>query len=103
MISAQQDTGNIETCYQGALTDADRVLVFLREPDNPAALIARGDAYYFLGRFEHALVRRVGIMEGQETCKFIFIISFPLIQTLEVGKLQIVVHDLHLMFKPLFS
>ena len=50
--------GNIETCYQGALTDADRVLVFLREPDNPAALIARGDAYYFLGRFEHALVRR---------------------------------------------
>lgn len=63
LISAQQEMGNIETCYQGALTDADRVLVFLREPDNPAALIARGDAYYFLGRFEHALVRRVGIME----------------------------------------
>lgn len=62
LISAQQ-MGNIETCYQGALTDADRVLVFLREPDNPAALIARGDAYYFLGRFEHALVRRVGIMK----------------------------------------
>ena len=34
-----------------------QVLVFLRESDNPGALIARGDAYYFLGRFEHALVR----------------------------------------------
>ena len=44
--------------YEGALTDADRVLVFLREPDNPAALIARGDAFYFMGRFEHALVRQ---------------------------------------------
>ena len=32
------------------------MLVFLREPYNPGALIARGDAYYFLGKFEHALV-----------------------------------------------
>ena len=31
-------------------------MVFLREPYNPGALIARGDAYYFLGKFEHALV-----------------------------------------------
>ena len=28
----------------------------MREPNNPAALIARGDAHYFLGKFEHALV-----------------------------------------------
>ena len=42
--------------YTGALNDANMVLITLREPDNPAALIARGDAYYFLGRFEHALV-----------------------------------------------
>ena len=32
------------------------MLVFLREPYNPGALIARGDAFYFLGKFEHALV-----------------------------------------------
>ena len=103
LISAQQEMGNIETCYQGALTDADRVLVFLREPDNPAALIARGDAYYFLGRFEHALVRRVGIMEDHIYYLPLNVgISFPLIQTLEVGKLQIALHDLHLMFKSLF-
>ena len=49
--------------YESALTDADRVLVFLREPDNPAALIARGDAFYFMGRFEHALVRQGEIIE----------------------------------------
>ena len=42
--------------YDGALQDANMVLINLREPDNPAALIARGDAYYFQGRFEHALV-----------------------------------------------
>ena len=42
--------------YRGALADANKVLITLREPDNPAALIARGDAYYFLGKFEHALV-----------------------------------------------
>ena len=42
--------------YNGALQDANKVLLTLREPDNPAALIARGDAYYFLGKFEHALV-----------------------------------------------
>ena len=30
--------------------------MFLREPYNPGALLARGDAYYFLGKFEHALV-----------------------------------------------
>ena len=33
-----------------------QVLVTMREPNNPAALIARGDAHYFLGKFEHALV-----------------------------------------------
>ena len=34
-----------------------KVLEFLREPDNPGALIAKGDAFYFLGKFEHALVK----------------------------------------------
>ena len=66
--------------YEGALEDANRVglqdtacvdfnnathnfiiiikvLEFLREPDNPGALIAKGDAFYFLGKFEHALVK----------------------------------------------
>ena len=62
--------------YNGALLDANKVfysnivyqkfespvvfiqvLINLREPDNPGALIARGDAFYFLGKFEHALVR----------------------------------------------
>ena len=65
--------------YEGALADANRVglqdtacvdyndathnciiikvLEFLREPDNPGALIAKGDAFYFLGKFEHALVK----------------------------------------------
>ena len=64
--------------YEGALVDANKVknvdtniciiltksfiilfkkvLSFLREPDNPGALIAQGDAFYFLGKFEHALV-----------------------------------------------
>ena len=34
--------------YNGALQDANMVLLTLREPNNPAKLIARGDAYYFL-------------------------------------------------------
>ena len=44
-----------------------QVLVFLRESDNPGALIARGDAYYFLGRFEHALVRYCTKLFGCES------------------------------------
>ena len=52
--------------YTGALSDANMVLVTLREPDNPGALIAKGDAYYFMGRFEHALVsyNRANSMEN---------------------------------------
>ena len=42
--------------YAGALEDADQVLVILREPTNPGALLVRGDALYHLGRFEHSLV-----------------------------------------------
>ena len=42
--------------YTGAMEDADTVLVELRNPTNPGALLVRGDALYHLGRFEHSLV-----------------------------------------------
>ena len=42
--------------YQGAMEDADMVLVELRNPCNPGALLVRGDALYHMGRFEHSLV-----------------------------------------------
>jgi tetratricopeptide (TPR) repeat protein len=42
--------------YSGAMEDADMVLFQLRNPNNPGALLVRGDALYHLGRFEHSLV-----------------------------------------------
>ena len=42
--------------YSGALEDANKVLLHLREPYNPGALIVKGDALYHMGMFEHSLV-----------------------------------------------
>ena len=41
---------------QAALEDANTVLVKFEEPNNPRALVVKGDSLFFLGSFEHSLV-----------------------------------------------
>ena len=66
--------------YQGAMEDAseviakklclssvqfksfDKVLVTLRYPNNPGALLVQGDALYHTGLFEHSLVSYYKVM-----------------------------------------